>query len=180
LWSFTGLPVIIAEFGYISSGAPKTEDERAEVLHKFGYESEFDCREHIDEFITKLPSNLQNSIKGSLRTDSPQAQADCLFGYMMKDHIYREMPANVVIKNFPHTRQGQADFYSYIIPRMAKKPYIIGMFVYCWSDSARCYVCGFEDCPIETAWGLVNYAQEPKPSYYAVRDAFNAIRQFNR
>ena len=177
LWSYTGLPVIIAEFGYIGGGAPKTDAERLAVLQEYGYDSEAHARENIDELIEKLPTNFQSSVRRSVKTDTPEARADYIFSLMMRDHLYREMPADVKIKGYPHTPQGQADFYSYIIPRMAAKPYIIGMIVYSWSESARCYVCGFTDCPIETKWGLVDYNQTPKPAYYAVRDAFAQVNK---
>jgi hypothetical protein len=46
------------------------------------------------------------------------------------------------------------------------------MFVYCWQDSGDCYVCGQVECPVETKWGLVDYNGNPKPSYYAVKEAY--------
>lgn len=51
-----------------------------------------------------------------------------------------------------------------------------GLIVYCWSDSDRCYVCGQEDCPTETRWGLVTCDDKEKPSYYAVKEAFGNIK----
>ena len=41
-----------------------------------------------------------------------------------------------------------------------------------WSDEDHCYVCGQENCPIETRWGLVDRNGRTKAAYYAVRDAF--------
>ncbi|MDR3264324.1 MAG: hypothetical protein LBT30_08465 [Clostridiales bacterium] len=171
LWSLTGLPVIMCEFGYISGGMPKTDEERLDVLREYGYNSEAEARADIDEFVKKLPSNFQNNIKKSGGSDP----AGYIFSDMMSGHLYRELPANIVLKDYPHTPQGQADFYSYMIPRLASNPYVIGEFVYCWSDSERCYICGFDDCPIETRWGLVDKNQVPKPAYEAVRAAFAKI-----
>ena len=48
------------------------------------------------------------------------------------------------------------------------------MFVYCWGDSDSCYVCGQADCPVETGWGLVDGKGNPKPSYYAVKEAYTS------
>jgi hypothetical protein len=98
-----------------------------------------------------------------------------MFSDMERGHFYRELADGVVLKDYPHTPQGQADFYSYMIPHLAEKPYIIGEFIYSWSDAERCYICGFSDCPIETRWGLVDQNKEKKPSYDAVREAFAKI-----
>ncbi|MDR2091417.1 MAG: endo-1,4-beta-xylanase [Clostridiales bacterium] len=172
LWSFTGLPVIICEFGYIGGGMPKTEEERLEILRGYGYNSEAEAKADIENFVKKLPENFQNDIKKGANGDP----AGYLFSDIMRNHLYRELPADVVLKNYPHTPEGQAKFYADMIPRLAKNPYIIGEFLYCWSDSDRCYVCGFEDCPTETRWGIVDRNGNPKPSYYAVRDAFGNIK----
>jgi hypothetical protein len=171
LWSFTGLPVIICEFGYISGGEPKTDAERLAILREYGYESEAEARADIEEFIKKLPENFQDDIKKG-GGDDPGGY---IFSDIMRGHFYRELAEGVVLKDYPHTPQGQADFYSYMIPRLAKNPYIIGEFIYSWRDADRCYVCGFEDCPIETKWGLVDKNGEKKPSYDAVREAFAKI-----
>jgi hypothetical protein len=171
LWSLTGLPVIICEFGYISEGMPKTAEERLEILREYGYNSEAEAKADIEEFIKKLPQNFQNDIKKG-GGDDP---AGYLFSDTIRGHLYRELSEGVVLKDYPHTPRGQADFYSYMIPHLAEKPYIIGEFIYSWSDAERCYVCGFDDCPIETRWGLVDKNREKKPAYEAVRDAFAKI-----
>ena len=52
------------------------------------------------------------------------------------------------------------------------KDYCVGAVIYCWGDSESCYVCGQEECPVETGWGLVDNDGKPKPAYYAVQEAF--------
>ena len=79
-------------------------------------------------------------------------------------------------KNCPHTPEGQADFYSAVLPRLAAQPFLLGAFIYAWKDSERCYACGQDDCPTETRWGLVDRQHREKPSYYAVRDALKKIQ----
>jgi hypothetical protein len=171
LWSLTGLPVIICEFGYISEGEPKTDAERLSILHEYGYNSEEEAKADIENFVKKLPQNFQDDIAKSANSDP----AGYIFSDMMRGHIYRELPEGVVLKGYPHTPDGQAAFFSYMIPHLASKPYIVGEFIYSWRDSERCYVSGFDDCPTETRWGLVDMSGKPKPSYYAVRDAFAGI-----
>ncbi|MDR1939456.1 MAG: hypothetical protein LBQ40_01500 [Clostridiales bacterium] len=171
LWSLTGLPVIICEFGYISGGEPKTEEERLEILREYGYNSEEEAKADIENFIEKRPESFQRELRKSGGSDP----GGYLFSDMVRGHLYRELPEGVAIKGYPHTPQGQADFYAYMIPRLASRPYILGTFIYSWSDSERCYVCGFEDCPIETRWGLVDNDGHKKPSYDAVRLAFEKI-----
>lgn len=57
--------------------------------------------------------------------------------------------------------------------------FVIGTIVYCWSDSGDCYVCGQADCPVETKWGLVDCDGNPKPSYYAVKEAFSDVKEYD-
>ncbi|MBR6361096.1 MAG: hypothetical protein IKS04_04810, partial [Clostridia bacterium] len=40
-----------------------------------------------------------------------------------------------------------------------------------------CYVCGQEECPVETGWGLIDGKGKPKPAYYAVRDGFSDAKK---
>lgn len=171
LYSFTGLPVIICEFGYIGDGEPKTEAEKLAILQEYGYNSEAEAKADVEEFIKKLPENFQNDIRRGGGSD-PGAY---IFSDTIKGHFYRELPAGVVLKDYPHTPEGQAAFFSYIIPRLASYPFVLGTFVYSWRDEATCYVCGFDDCPIETRWGLVTKDEEKKPSFTAVQQAFASI-----
>jgi hypothetical protein len=53
-----------------------------------------------------------------------------------------------------------------------RTPYLLGAFIYNYTDSARCYVCGQEDCPIETRWGLTTIDGQEKPAYQAVQQTF--------
>ncbi|MDR3344540.1 MAG: hypothetical protein LBT21_02965 [Oscillospiraceae bacterium] len=171
LYSLTGLPIIMAEFGYISGGAPKTQAERDAILNDFGFDSEEAARADIDNFITKLPERFRKDIEVAASN-----KANFVFGLEMRNHLYREMPANIVLKDFPHSPEGQADYYEYMIPHLAEKPYIIGEFIYSWADDDICYVCGFSDCPIETRWGIVTFDEQPKLSYAAVKNAFESIK----
>ena len=91
------------------------------------------------------------------------------------NHLYCELAEGFGLYGFEHSPDGQADFYSYIIPKIMEVDYVIGAFVYCWGDSDSCYVCGQADCPVETGWGLVDGKGEPKPSYYAVKEAFKYV-----
>ena len=48
-----------------------------------------------------------------------------------------------------------------------------------FDDTSKCYVCGQTDCPVETKWGIVDCDLNPKPAYYAVKEAFAEIRNIN-
>jgi len=85
------------------------------------------------------------------------------------------MPVNVVIPAYPHTPEGQADFYRDLLPRLMRKPYLLGAFIYRTTDSERCYVCGQSDCPIETHWGLLTVDGKKKPAYNAVREVWGTL-----
>ena len=102
----------------------------------------------------------------------PVTGGDFVFHSDFKDHLYTELPADVVIPGYPHTPDGQAAFYHDLLPRLMQKPYLLGAFIYRTTDSERCYVCGQNDCPIETRWGLLTIDGEPKPAYDAVRRVY--------
>jgi len=175
LWSLTGKPIILCEFGYISGGVPKTPEERRAVLQRYGVSSEKQARENLELFMKNLeavnPKLYQRAMK--LASGNP---ADLLFNTMERNHFYSELPEGVVIKQYPHTPEGQADFYRDIFPRLAKLPFVLGAFIYAWRDGEKCGYCGQADCPQETRWGLVDWQYGEKPSYYAVRDALGKIK----
>lgn len=167
----TGKPIIMCEFGYIGLGEPKSKEEKQAILEGYGFSSEKEAREHIDEFIANLPEDLANEFD-KYADQTPEFRASQMFDGEYSNHLYRELQEGFGLYGFPHSHEGQADFFSYVIPKVRKLDYVIGMFVYCWQDSGDCYVCGQVDCPVETKWGLVDYEGKPKPSYYAVKEAF--------
>ncbi|MCL1951431.1 MAG: hypothetical protein FWF60_02255 [Oscillospiraceae bacterium] len=175
LWSLTGKPVILTEFGYISGGAPKTPEEKSAVLQRYGVRSEQEARENLDAFMERI-KEVSPKIWEYTTKNASGNYADFLFQLDFCNHFYSELPAKTVIKKYPHTPDGQAGFYSEIFPRLAKLPFLLGAFVYCWKDSEKCYVCGQSDCPTETRWGLVDMRDNEKPAYYAVRDALAKIK----
>jgi len=175
LWSLTGKPLILTEFGYISGGAPKTPEEKAAILQRYGVSSEAEARENLGAFMAKI-EEVSPKIHSYCLKNASGNYADFLFQLDFCNHFYSELPATTVIKKYPHTPEGQAGFYSEIFPRLAKLPFLLGAFVYCWKDSEKCYVCGQDDCPTETRWGLVDTQENEKPSYYAVRDALAGIK----
>ena len=175
LWSLTGKPILLAEFGYISGGAPKTQEERRAVLQRYGVASEQEAREKLGLFMKNLEA-AEPKLHGRATNLASGNPADLLFNTMERNHFYSEMPKGVVIKKYPHTPEGQADFYRDIFPLLAKLPFALGAFIYCWRDKERCGYCGQADCPQETRWGLVDPECREKPSYYAVRDALAGIQ----
>lgn len=168
----TGKPIILCEFGYIGYGEPKTAEEKVAILQKYGYNSEEEARANIDDFISKLPEDMKEEIIEDYSDRTPEERADLIFNGEYSNHLYCELAEGVGLYRFTHTPEGQAEFFEYVIPRIRKLDYVIGMCVYCWADSDSCYVCGQSDCPVETGWGLVDGKGNPKPSYYAVQKAF--------
>ena len=168
----TRKPIIITEFGYIGCGEPKTEEEKQEILRSYGFESEEEVKNDVDTFISRLPSSLKDEIERLYSGKSDEDKFDLLFNGEYKHHIYRELSEGTGLKGYEHTPEGQADFYSYLIPKIRSKPWCIGAIIYMWHDSEACYVCGQSDCPVETGWGLVDGSGNPKPAFYAVKKAF--------
>lgn len=167
----TRKPIILCEFGYIGLGETKTEEERLAILESYGYSSEEEARADIDNFIKALPEDLAAEFD-RYADETPEYRADLMFDGEFRSHLYRELPEGFGLYGFPHTPEGQAEFFSYIIPKIRDLDYVIGSFIYMWDDTGDCYVCGQEDCPVETKWGLVDCDGNPKPAYYAVQEAF--------
>jgi len=170
LWSLTGKPIILMEFGYISGGAPKSPEEKRERLQRYGVGSEKEAREKLDQFMENI-KNANEKMWERVTKNASGSYADYIFKSDYRNHFYSELPRRTVIKKYPHTPEGQASFYRDIFPRLAKLPFLLGAFIYCWSDGEKCGYCNQADCPTETRWGLVDIQHQEKPSYYAVRDA---------
>ena len=170
--AITQKPIIMMEFGYIGYGEPKTRAEKNEILQKYGYSSEEDVAKDVDGFINNLPPALKEEFIALYGDRSDEEKCKLLFHTEYAYHIYCELPEGTGLYGYPHTPEGQAKFFSYLIPKFRQLPWIIGAFVYMWEDSDHCYVCGQADCPVETGWGIVDGTGNPKPAYYAVQKAF--------
>lgn len=168
----TGKPIILCEFGYIGLGEPKTQEEKNAILEGYGYANEKEARADINNFINKLPKDMKEEILEDYGDRSDEEKGDLIFDGEYSNHLYCELQEGFGLYDYEHTPEGQAEFFSYIIPKLRDLDYLVGMCVYCWQDSGDCYVCGQVDCPVETKWGLVDYNGDPKPSYYAVQEAY--------
>ncbi|MBQ2964045.1 MAG: hypothetical protein IJE14_05225 [Clostridia bacterium] len=174
LWAYTGKPILLQEFGYISGGAAKSPEEKKAILRRYGADSEEEAKQNIESFVNALPERLAEQVK--LRSHgNVERYADVLFNSDLVNHLYTELPKYTKIPGCEHTPEGQAKFYCEILPRLYRKKYLVGAMIYCYSDSPMCYVCGQNECPTETRWGIVDCDGKEKPSYYAVKEAFGKI-----
>lgn len=173
-WAYTGRPVLVNEFGYMSYGKAKTPAEKRKILQDCGADSEEEARANIRKFIgsSKFPSGLRNHLYNNLGLSTDEELASKVFDNGMTNHLYRELPANFHLRGCEHTFEGQALFFTKVIGRFKKLPMCHGAFVYCYNDNAACYICGQPDCPVETGWGLVDLSGKKKPAFYSVAQAF--------
>lgn len=179
LWAFTGKPILMQEFGYIGGGKPKTRQEKIKILNSYGFKDEKDAQKDIMKFVDALPPHFRNHIK-FVCGDNVQVTKDFMFAGDMTNHLYKELPRITVIPGMPHTPEGQAKFFTNVIDRLYKLPFMCGTIIYCYSDFHYCGYCGQTDCPTETLWGLVDTDRKPKPSYYAVKEAYGKIIEKQR
>ncbi|MBP9989065.1 MAG: hypothetical protein KBT46_06155, partial [Ruminococcus sp.] len=171
-WNYTGKPIMLNEFGYMGYGDVKTDAQKKEILQSYGYNSEEEAKADIRNFITKLPTSFQNYLKTLDAYDDDKALGDRIFDTEIANHIYKEIQGGYQLLNYRHTPEDQARCLKDSIKRFENLDFVCGAFVYCYSDSSSCYICGQPDCPVETGWGLVDGNGNPKPSYYAVQEAF--------
>lgn len=170
--AITQKPILMAEFGYMGYGEPKTAAEKKAILQSYGFDSEDAVRKDVNTFISRLPIRLKNEFDVIYKDRTDAEKFDLLFKGEFSNHIYKELSEGTGLYGFKHTPEGQAVFYKYMIPRIKALPWCIGAFIYMWNDSEICYVCGQPDCPVETGWGIVDGKGNPKPAYYAVQKAF--------
>ncbi|MBQ6421868.1 MAG: hypothetical protein IJK02_12420 [Clostridia bacterium] len=176
LWALTGKPILLQEFGYISDGKPKNTKGKNRLLQeRYRMKNEKEAKENIETFVDRLPESLRKHTQLVTKND-PSRYYDLLFRSDLRNHVYTEMPSVTKIPGFEHTPEGQAKFYDVLLNKLYDLDFVCGAFIYCYADSHHCYICGQSDCPIETRWGLVTAAGEPKPSYYAVRKVFGRFR----
>ncbi len=163
-------PVILAEFGFMGKGDSKSKTEKTKFLKEiYGYDSEVAAIADYQNFLPKINPVLYATVKNVMGADKRVAEEVFIGGY--SDHFYETVGSNYLL-GYPHTPEGQAKFYRDLLPKIFKEKCIVGAFIYCSHDSNSCYTCGGHNCPIETSWGLFDLNGNPKPSYYAVKEAY--------
>ncbi len=167
LYRITCKPILIQEFGFWSEGGPKSAEQKAEILARYGYASEAEAIADGMHFIQKLPWQFQQRLKDGYPDDEAR-WAEIVFQKEYQ-HFYGETSAET-LESIPHTPDGQAEFFKRVMGRLRKLNCLAGMMIYCCQDMPICYVCGHTWCPFETKWGLLNLDGTPKPAYYAVKE----------
>lgn len=193
-YAFTEKPIIVCEFGYMGYGEPKTDEEKIEILKKYGAkgstlsELETYAQLNVKEIFENenFPQALRAEIEelsGLKDAETEEEKHDIylkmgetLFNAEYISHFYCQLQEDYKAKGYPHTPDGQAEFMSDMIDDLLECDYLCGAIVYCYTDSARCYVCGQADCPVETGWGLVDGQGNPKPLYYVIQEKFAEIQ----
>lgn len=175
LWAFTDKPILMQEFGYISAGKPKTKAEKKAILKSYGFNSEKEAKQDIARFVDNLPEHFSDHVK-YVCEHNEELYKDFMFSGDMTNHLYLELPAVTVIPGYPHTPEGQAKFFKKVLPMFHNLDFICGAIVFSYTDFEKCAYCGQSECPTETRWGLVDVNGKPKPSYYAVQEAYANIK----
>jgi hypothetical protein len=160
--SWTGLPVLLQEVGFASAGETFQMEEAFRYLRGMGFESVEALRADPEMFLRRIPYQIAQSVFQSPREE----WADNAL--TMVPHLLKRWPGGS--KVYRHTPQGQAAFYRALLGQLTDLPCICGAILYCWSDSELCYSCKCGDCPCETAWGLTDTQENPKPVYAVVKE----------
>jgi hypothetical protein len=76
-----------------------------------------------------------------------------------------------------HNWDTQAEYIRYAFKAFATHcDKLMGICFYRWEDQETCWQCGAPDCPVETAWGLVDVTgKNPKPSYFAFQEGVQKL-----
>ncbi len=167
LYRLTGKPVIMEEFGFWSEGGPKTPEQKAEILGRYGYATEAEAIADGMNFIRKLPPQFQQRLRDNYPDD--EARWAQLVFEKEYQHFYGETAAETM-ENIPHTPEGQAEYFRRVMGELKKLNCLAGVIIYCCQDMEYCWACGHAWCPFETRWGLFYLDGTPKPAYYAVKE----------
>ncbi len=204
LFNISKKPIFIQEFGYISTGSPKDEQEQADYLaqmfpsHPTVEAIEADPMGFLDkweeligdesplirEARRKYDAILAN---GGSEADAKADAAEYIFQDDQIAHLYKALPEGYELTDYAHTEEGQAAFFTDTVKMLSKLDCVCGIFVYMYTDSKECYQCGQEGCPVETGWGLVTLDEDSgvynedtvykKASFYAIQEAFGKIKE---
>lgn len=165
LYDLCKKPMILMEFGFASRGGNISRDyhEEREYFVKHGFSDMEDAISRSSEFVKILPPLF----KRTAETCAPEDLAPALRGMM--SHLTKLWYTDML---FPHTEEGQAEFYAKLLPMLLENPHLAGTILYCQKDSPMCFGCGADDCPCETAWGITRCDNSPKPACDVIRKIF--------
>lgn len=165
VYDMTGLPVVLMEFGFASKGGyiDHEHNEIGKFLRDHGFKDISDAKNRPEDYIKVLPAPMAET----MRKCSPADKISYVGSGF--EHILKKWWNKPEIE---HTEDGQAEFYTKLLPMLIENPRLAGAIIYCWQDSERCFTCGSTDCPCETAWGLMRCDGTPKPAYEAVKRVF--------
>ena len=168
VYDLCGKPVILMEFGFASAGRNASPDfhEAYDYIREKGFRDLEDVFARSEEYIETLPGE---PLKQLARSCAPQDVPQQLYNSF--PHVMKMWFAPQV---FPHTEDGQAQFYEELLPLLLDCPQLAGAVIYCWRDAPYCGFCGAADCPCETAWGLLKTDGTVKKAYETVRHFFGA------
>ena len=161
----TGRPVVLMFFGFATKGGfiDHQNDEIGKYLKSRGFRDFDDVEARMEEYIATLPAPMAETA----RRCSPEDRRRYVRGGW--EHLLKKWySTNPIV----HTPEGQAEFYRRLLPKLLSHPKVCGAILYCWQDSRTCFTCGADDCPCETAWGLLDCDGNPKPGYFAVKECF--------
>ncbi len=165
LYELCKKPIVLMEFGFASLGGNVSEDrhEEREFFESHGFAGIEDATRRTADFVKLLPPPLRRTAENCADVDLMPA----LYG--MLPHLTKLWYTK---KLFPHTEEGQAEFYGELLPLLLRDPHLAGTVLYCWQDSPTCFTCGASDCPCETAWGLTRCDGTKKPACDVIKEIF--------
>jgi hypothetical protein len=156
-----GRPIAVCEVGFASRGEVAASGELAAYLARLGYRDAASVETDRRALLAVAPEPLRRHLE---RLPAAEWAADF------------EDSAHHLLRKWPwgwgpgsHTPEKQARYLEETLAILLQDERVEEVLLFMWRDLERCWTCGREDCPLETAWGFVDRAGRRKPAVATIR-----------
>lgn len=158
-----GRPVVVCEVGCPSRGDVAEPGELERYLRTLGYRNPAAVEGDRDRLLAAAPPLLAAAL-AELPSDA-------------WDEDFLDTACHLIKKwrwtwdGRPHSPAKQARFFAEVLATLLGDDRIDEVLLFMLQDVPVCWTCGAEDCPLETAWGLLDRDGRPKPAFEVVAAA---------
>lgn len=155
-----GRPVVVSEIGCPSRGEVASPGELEGYLERLGYASLEEVEADRSRLLATAPPSLAEFF-GRLPSDAWEDDFLDTACHLIKKWRWSW-------DGRAYTPDKQAAYFRDTLPTVFADRRIDEVLLFMYRDAAVCWTCGAEDCPLETAWGLMDREGRLKPAFHVV------------